>query len=72
MDNSKITVDDELVETLLREETTDINSILLLADSLRNLYQLTGKQDLIRRAAKKITASIIQIDSDSINLAKTK
>jgi len=72
LDNSKITVDDELVETLLREETTDINSILLLADSLRNLYQLTGKQDLIRRAAKKITASIIQIDSDSINLAKTK
>ena len=65
-------MDDELVETLLREETTDINSILLLADSLRNLYQKTGKQDLIRRAAKKITASIIQIDSDSINLAKTK
>jgi len=65
-------VDDELVETLLQEETTDINSILLLADSLRNLYQKSGKQDLIRRAAKKITASIIQIDSDSINLAKTK
>ena len=65
-------MDDELVETLLQEETTDINSILLLADSLRNLYQKSGKQDLIRRAAKKITASIIQIDSDSINLAKTK
>jgi len=73
LDNSKIDVDDALIEKLLKEETTDINSILLLADSLRQLYNKKApKHAYIREAVKKITASIIQIDDDSIDLAKTK
>ena len=73
LDNSKINVDDELIEKLLKEESTDINSILLLADSLRQLYgKKSAKHDFIREAVKKITESIIQIDDDSIDLAKTK
>ena len=75
MDNTKIKVTNALVEIIMERETTDVNSILLLADIFitpREGGEPYREKTHMQKAIRKITADIIKIEKDSIDLYKTK
>ena len=75
LDNKKIKVDKEDVDKALSETTLDVNSILLLADRFVTNHQgkpLYYNKEQMQMATKKILNYILLIETDAMDLHKTK
>lgn len=66
-------MDKENVEEAIKAESTDMNSILLLADRFQSQQgkALYTNTEQMLRATTKIVSNIILVDQDTIDMDKT-
>lgn len=75
LDGSNIKIDKADVDQALKETTLDVNSILLLADRFVTKHQNKPyyfNKEQMQRATKKIINYIMLIETDAMDLHKTK